>query len=258
MDDFDPRKPNIARIYDALRDGKDNFGPDREEADAIREIAADGQRAAHDNRAFLARAVRFLIRQEGVYQFLDIGSGLPADQNTHEIAHALSPRARTAYLDYDPVVAGHAKAVLEDQLTSIALPGDLRNPQELMADPALRKFIDFGKPVAVLLLAVLHFVETPLAYEVTRAVMRETAPGSLLVVSHASADQATADEIRTISEIYDKARTPIYLRTRDETTAFFDGLEITEPGVTDINAWRNPAYQPARTIGYGGIARKNT
>lgn len=256
MSAFNPRKPNVARIYDALRDGKDNFGPDREAADAIRAMAADGQRAAHDNRAFLARAVRFLIREPGIFQFLDIGSGLPAGQNTHQIAHALSPRARVAYIDNDPVVLGHARAVLQDHLTSIALPGDLRHPREFLDDPALRGFIDFGHPVAVLLLAVLHFIEDPLAYEVTRAMMREMPAGSWLVLSHASADQATPEEVKTVSQIYDQAGTPIYLRTKGEISAFFDGLEITGPGVADINAWKNPAYRPARTIGYGGTARK--
>jgi hypothetical protein len=256
MTAFNPGKPNVARIYDALMDGKDNFGPDREAADAIRTMAADGHRAAHDNRAFLARAVRFLIREPGIFQFLDIGSGLPADQNTHQIARALSPRARVAYIDNDQVVLGHARAVLEDRLASIALPGDLRHPQEFLDDPGLRGFIDFGRPVAVMLLAVLHFIEDPLAYEVTRAVMREMPAGSCLVLSHASADQATPDEIKTVNQIYDQAGTPICLRTKDKITAFFDGLEITAPGVADINAWKNPAYRPARTIGYGGTARK--
>lgn len=258
MTDFDPRKPNIARIYDALRDGKDNFAPDREAADAIREVAADGPRAAHDNRAFLRRAVRFLAGEEGISQFLDIGSGMPADQNTHDIARETSPRARVAYLDNDPVVTGHARAVLEDHCTAIALPGDLRSPQGILTGPALRGFIDLRQPVAVLLLAVLHFIEDPLAREAAQAIMRQAPPGSCLVISHASADQATPGEVATISQIYDKAGTPIFLRTRDEITALFGGLEIIEPGVTDINAWRNPAYQPARTIGYGGIARKNT
>ncbi|MGH3277759.1 MAG: SAM-dependent methyltransferase [Trebonia sp.] len=221
MTAFNPGKPNVARIYDALRDGKDNFGPDREAADAIRTMAADGQRAAHDNRAFLARAVRSLIREQGIFQFL-----------------------------------GHARAVLEDRLTSIALPGDLRHPQEFLDDPDLRGFIDFGCPVAVMLLAVLHFIEAPLAYEVMRAVMLEMPAGSCLVLSHASADQATPDEIKIVNQIYDQAGTPIYLRTKDEITAFFERLQITVPGVADINAWKNPAYRPARTIGYGGTARK--
>lgn len=204
---FDPRKPNIARIYDALRDGKDNFGPDRDAADAIREIAADGQRAAHDNRAFHDRAVRFLAREKGISQFLDIGAGMPADQNTHEIARGINEAARTAYIDYDQVVTGHAKAVLEDQTASIALPGDLRSPCEFLDEADLRWFIDFRRPVAVMLLTVLHFIEALLAYDVAQTVMRETVPGSLLVISHASADQATPGEIKAITEIYDKAET---------------------------------------------------
>jgi hypothetical protein len=146
--------------------------------------------------------------------------------------------------------------VLEDQTASIALPGDLRSPREFLDNPELRRFIDFRRPVAVMLLAVLHFIETPLAYDIVQTVMRETAPESLLVISHASSDQATPDEIKTITEIYDKAGNPIYLRTRDEITAFFDGLEITGPGVVDINAWKNSAYTQTRTIGYGGAAVK--
>jgi hypothetical protein len=176
MTDFNPRKPNIARIYDALRDGKDNFAPDREAAGAIRGMAADGQRAAHDNRAFLRRAVRFLANEQGISQFLDIGSGMPGDQNTHEIALETSPRARVAYLDNDPVVTGHARAVLEDHCTAIALPGDLRNPQRILTGPALRGFIDLRQPVAVLLLAVLHFIEDSFAHEAARTIMRQVLP----------------------------------------------------------------------------------
>ena len=207
MTDFNPRKPNIARIYDALRDGKDNFAPDREAADAIQEMAADGQRAAHDNRAFLRRAVRFLASEAGISQFIDVGSGMPTGQNIHEIARETSPRARVAYLDNDPVVTGHARAVLEDHMTAIALPGDLRSPQEILTDPALRRFIDLRQPVAVPLLAVLHFIEDPLAREAVRTIMRQAPPGSCLVISHASADQATPGEVKTISQIYDKAET---------------------------------------------------
>jgi hypothetical protein len=152
MTAFNPQKPNIARIYDALRDGKDNFGPDRDAAGTIRQLSADGQRAAHDNREFLGRTVRFLAREEGISQFLDIGTGMPADQNTHEIACDINPEARAAYIDYDQVVTGHVKAMLEDQNASSALPGDLRDPAEFLDNPVLRRFIDFRRPVAVMLL----------------------------------------------------------------------------------------------------------
>jgi hypothetical protein len=243
-------RPDIRRATGRER----QLRPDRDAADTIGQLSADGQRAAHDNRAFLGRTVRFLAREEGISQFLDIGAGMPADQNTHEIACDTNPEARTAYIDYDQVVTGHVKAMLEDQNASIALPGDLSDPAEFLDNLVLRRFIDFRRPVAVMLLAVLHFIEAPIAYDAVRAVMRVTAPGSLLVISHASADQASPDEIKTISEIYDKAGTPIYLRTRDEVTAFFGGLQLTEPGVTDINAWKNLAYRKARTIGYGGAA----
>jgi S-adenosyl methyltransferase len=256
-DDFDVTKPNIARIYDALQDGKDNFVRDREAADAIKEMEEDAQGAAHDNRAFLGRVVRFLAREAGIRQFLDIGSGMPAVENTHEIAQRINPGARVAYLDNDPVVVGHARAILSDERAgTIALPGDLRNPQELMGDPVLREFIDFRQPVAVMLLAVLHFVEDPLAHEVVSIIMERMPAGSFLAISHASADEATPEEVNTVNAIYRQAGTPIFLRRRDEITAFFHGLELAAPGVTDMNGWRNPARRPTRTIGYGGIAIK--
>jgi SAM-dependent methyltransferase len=257
-DAFDVTKPNVARIYNALQDGKDNFARDREAAGAIKEMAADAQGAAHDNRAFLGRAVRFLAGEAGISQFVDIGSGMPAVENTHEIAQRINPGARIAYLDNDPVVLGHARAILSDKRAGmIALPGDLRNPLELLGDPVLRDFIDFGQPVAIMLLAVLHFVEDPLAHEVVSIIMERVPAGSFLAISHASADEATPEEVGTINAIYRQAGTPIFLRRRDEITAFFDGLELVEPGVTDMNEWRNPAHRPARTIGYGGIAIKN-
>ena len=256
MNDFDPSVPNVARVYDALQDGKNNFGADRKVAEAIRTLAQDGSRAAHDNRAFLSRAVRFLAGEAGISQFIDIGSGMPAAENTHEIARSVRPETRVAYLDNDLVVLRHAAAIREKKRESIALPGDLRKPREILGDPALRDFIDFGQPVAIMLLAVLHFIEDPAAREAAGALMREMPPGSYLVISHASADQATPDEVSTISRIYDEAGTPIFLRTRDEITGFFAGLELAEPGVVNINAWRNPGHEPGRTIGYGGVAFK--
>jgi len=256
MTDFDPSKPNVARVYDALRDGKDNFEADREAAAAMRQMAADAKKIAHDNRAFLGRAVQFLAAEAGISQFLDIGSGMPAEENTHEIAVRVRPASRVAYLDNDPVVLGHARAVLADESTSIALLGDLRKPREFLGDLALREFIDFGQPVGVLLLAVLHFIEEPLARSAVHTLMRELPSGSYLVISHASGDQATPEEIATVNAIYEKMGTPIFLRSRDEITALFDGLEMIPPGVVDMSAWQNPEYELARTIGYAGVARK--
>jgi hypothetical protein len=258
MTDFDPSKPNIARVYDALRDGKDNFGADREAAEAIRQMAADGKKIARDNRAFHERVVRFLAGEADIGQFLDIGSGMPAEENTHDIALRVRPSARVAYLDNDPVVLGHARALLAQESTSIALPGDLRNPGQFLDHPALRDFIDFGQPVAVLLIAVLHFIEERLAQDAVRTIMERLPPGSYLVITHASGDQATATEIATVSAIYEGAGTPIYMRSHDDITAFFDGLDLIPPGVADMSGWRNPDYVPARTIGYAGVARKTS
>jgi hypothetical protein len=254
---MDSGKPSLARLYDALRDGQDNFEADREAADAMQKMAADAKKIVRDNRAFLGRAVRFLAGEAGIGQFLDIGSGMPADENTHEIAQGVRPSARVAYLDNDPVVVSRAAAVLADSPASIALLGDLRDPREFLRAEALRDFIDFSQPTAVLLLAVLHFIADPGARRAVDILMSELPRGSYLVITHASGDQATPEEIATISAIYASTGTPIHLRRRDEITSLFGGLELIPPGVVDVAEWRDPAYQPARTIGFAGIARKS-
>jgi O-methyltransferase involved in polyketide biosynthesis len=256
--EYDPTKASVAKVYDALQNGKDNFESDREAADAIRRIAEDGKRAAHDNRGFLGRAVRFLAGEAGIRQFLDIGTGLPAANNTHEVAQAIAPESRIVYVDNDPIVLAHAQALLTSTPRGKCdyLDADARDPEKILAAAAAT--LDFGQPVAVMLLAVLHFIEAPVAHEVVSTLMERMPHGSHLVISHASADQATPGEIKAVNEIYrQRMGTPIFLRPRDEIKTFFDGLELEEPGVTDINEWRNPEYKPARTIGYGGIALKS-
>lgn len=159
MQAFDPTVPNVARIYDFLLDGKDNYAADRDAAQRLLDAVPDAARAARDNRRFLGRAVRFLAGEAGIRQFLDIGTGLPTRGNVHEIAQAVSPRARVVYADNDPVVVTHARALLSDSLTVTAVNGDLREPDHLLGLPDVRTFIDWDEPVAVLMVAVLHFLE---------------------------------------------------------------------------------------------------
>ncbi len=156
---FDPTVPNVARIYDALLGGKDNFAADREAARKLLDAVPGAARAARDNRRFLGRAVWYLAGEAGIRQFLDIGTGLPTQGNVHEIARAAYSPCRVVYVDYDPVVAVHAAALLADSPNVAAAQGDLRDPAHLLALPEVRALIDFGQPVAILMAAVLHFIE---------------------------------------------------------------------------------------------------
>ena len=158
--DFDPTVPNVARVYDHLLGGKDNFAADRKAAARLLEAVPGAAVAARENRAFLGRAVRFLAEDVGICQFLDLGAGLPTARAVHQIAQAHDPRqVRVVYADYDPVVARHAEALLGDSLTAAVVRADLREPWDLLARPTVRTLINLAEPVAILLVAVLHFVE---------------------------------------------------------------------------------------------------
>lgn len=253
---FDVTVPNVARMYDYALGGKDNFAADREAADAIAKIDPGAFQAAHDNRRFLRRAVGYVAGQ-GVTQFIDIGSGLPTAENTHEVARGITSSSRVAYVDNDPVVVGHATALLADNSASIAVSGDLRDPDRILSDPALSGFLDLRQPFAVVAIAVLHFLEDPAAYEVVNRLTEVMPGGSYLIISHATADKASADEVGKVQSEYERASAALTMRSRAQVARFFDGLELADPGVTDISAWRNPEGKPAaRTICYGGVARK--
>jgi O-methyltransferase involved in polyketide biosynthesis len=191
---FDPNVPNVARIYDFLLHGKDNYAADREAARELLAAIPGAAAAARDNRAFLSRAVRFLACEAGIRQFIDLGTGLPTQGNVHEIAQATEPLAHVVYADNDPVVVTHAAALLADSLKVTAVQADLRNPDHLLSLPAVRALIDFTQPVAVLMIAVLHFV--PDHDDPWSIVARYTSmlpPGSYLVLSHVTGDGTPAD-----------------------------------------------------------------
>ena len=265
--DVDVSVPNLARIYDYWLGGKDNFTVDRvaaiESAAAIPELPL----LARENRAFLGRAVRFCVGA-GVTQFLDIGSGLPTADNTHEVAGRAAPEARTVYVDVDPVVVSHARALLATPLTR-AVRGDLTHPGEVLAAAEETGLIDFARPVAVLLGAVLHHVPDEAGPASAVAAYREAmAPGSCLVVSHAQlapghvANREPLSELgRELIESWRGAQKGNGTRTRHEIGAFFGDLTLVEPGLTEIWAWRpDPGAATvdagALTI-LGGVARKD-
>jgi hypothetical protein len=257
---LDASVPNVARIYNCWLGGKDNFAADRRVASEILAIAPDAMVIALENRKFLQRAVRFLAGQAGIRQFIDIGTGLPSQGNVHEVAQGMNENARVVYVDYDPVVVSHAQALLADEKTVTAIRGDLRHAPDILSHPGLQEFIDFTQPVAVLLIAVLHFIsddEDP--YGNVRDLMNAVPSGSYLVISHATADFAPDAVSAEVRSIYESATAPIVPRTHPEVADFFKaaGLELIEPGVVGIGDWhREWGSRLGRTIVYGGAARK--
>jgi hypothetical protein len=249
----------VARIYDALLGGKDNFAADRAAAAELLEAVPGAAAAARENRAFLGRAVRFLAAEAGIRQFLDIGSGLPAAGNVHQIAQEADPLARVLYADCDPVVVLHANVLLANTVTVAAVDADLRYPEDLLNSPAVRALIDFDEPVAVLLVAVLHFLEdreNPQA--IVNCIKERLTPGSYLVVSHVTGDDIPPQATQQARAVYENASAPGVARARDDIARFFDGLVMLAPGLVNVTAWRPDRIvrQPHETLFYAGIGRK--
>jgi hypothetical protein len=257
---FDTSVAHIARIYDYWLGGKDNFAADREAAEQA--IAANPGivRDVRANRAFLARAVSFLAADRGIRQFLDIGTGIPASSNTHEVAQSVAPESRIVYVDNDPIVLLHAQALLTSDPAGAAdyIDADLRDT-EVILDRAAQT-LDFSKPVAVMLVAILHMIpDADDPYEIVGKLMAAVPPGSYLALSHPASDvraAEVAEMTRRLNTRIGTARgTP---RDRAQVSRFFAGLELAEPGVTQPHRWR-----PAGPVGDGdvmlwcGVARKN-
>ena len=247
-------KANVARIYDYALGGKDNFEVDRVAADALLDVVPGLRATARENRQFLQRAVRFAASQ-GVAQFIDIGSGLPTVQNTHEVAQGVNPDAKVAYIDYDEVVLAHARALLAENENVIAEAGDLRKLAQIVTRLSELGFIDFGKPVAVLLVAITHFLGED-CYDIVGQVKERLPSGSYLILSHATADNASPEEAGQIHATYRASTASATLRTHDEVTKFFDGLELVEPGVTGVGDWGDNVHDASSTLCYGGVGRK--
>jgi hypothetical protein len=226
-----PEVPNVARMYDYFLGGKDSYAADRDAARQSFAAATEaGVRGASlQNRAFLGRAVLHLVRDLGIRQFLDIGTGLPTMNNVHEVAHSIAPDARVVYADNDPVVIAHARAMLNGVPNATIIRGDLRDPAGILADPALASMLDFGAPIAVLLVAVLHFIsddESPRG--IVTALMDAVPPGSYLVVSHVSADQHR--RVVKAESAYEDASARLRFRTREEVGAMLAGFRLVDPG----------------------------
>ena len=253
---IDTTTPNPARIYDALLGGKDNFPADRAAAHAILNAAPQARQGASDNRGFLQRAVHYLAAEAGIGQFLDIGTGLPTRGNVHQVAHAVAADAHVAYVDHDPVVHAHADALLADHTTTIAVLADLREPDAILSHPEVQRVLDLTRPVAVLLVAVVHFINDEEDPAGIIATLRDAiAPGSYLVLSHATAD-FHPDQAAKVTQIYQQTSAPLVLRTGTQIQRLFDGFDLAAPGLVQPAAWRpdGPAGPGAGGC-YAGVGR---
>jgi hypothetical protein len=260
--DMAGKPATAARMYDYYLGGVHNFPADRAAAKQVTAVFPFVPAAARANRAFLGRAVRLLV-DAGIRQFLDIGSGIPTAGNVHEIAQAAAPDSRVVYVDIDPVAVSEGQEILARNDAASALLGDLRDPAAILAHPGVTQLLDLGRPTALLLCAVLHFVPADAeASDLVGTLTAALAPGSHLVASHAAAESflPVVQQVGPGEDVYRRrTATPGTVRTRDEVRRFFDGLDLLEPGVVWASAWRPDGGGPAETEGgiWAGVGRKN-
>ncbi len=261
--EIDTTKANIARVYDYWLGGSHNFLADQDVARAMIAVDPNIRAMMRANRAFLGRAVRYLAREAGIRQFLDIGSGIPTEQNVHEVAQAAAPGSRIVYVDNDEVAVAHSRLMLEDNPDATVIQADLREPDKILADPETQLLIDFTQPVALLLLAVLHFVPDGANPAQILATLRDAvSPGSYLVICHACRDVRpdTADNATTVYT--SRVAAQLRVRTRDEIAALFDGFTLVEPGLVWIPEWRpgspdDVPENPEQFWALVGVARRD-
>ncbi len=256
---LDTSVPHIARVYDYWLGGKDNFAVDREAAEQVIAAYPGILRDVRAQRAFLANAVRYLAGVAGIRQFLDIGTGIPTANNTHEVAQGAEPSCRVVYVDNDPMVLAHARALLVGTTAPTAyVDADLRDTGMVLAEAA--QLLDFTKPVAVMLISVLHLIpDEDDPHAIVTRLMEAVPSGSWLALSHPARDVHPQQVTEAASRFNQLAPANATLRTRAEILRFFDGLELLEPGLVQIHRWRPGLSAPGRNqeaAGYCGLARK--
>jgi S-adenosyl methyltransferase len=256
---FDTSVAHVARVYNYWLGGKDNYAADREAGDQAIQAYPDIVFSVRANRAFLARTVRYLAGEEGIRQFLDIGTGIPTASNTHEVAQSVAPASRVVYVDNDPVVLSHARALLTSQPEGATdyIDADLRDTQKILAQAA--RTLDFSRPVAVMLIAIMHAIgddEDP--YAIVATLMEAVPPGSYLALSHVASDivpAQAADMIGRLNRLMFEKTTP---RRQADVARFFGGMGMVEPGVVRVQQWRPDTETEATTPSnmWGGVGRK--
>ena len=260
---IDVSRPHTARMYDYYLGGENHYPADRELAEKVLVSMPAARTAARENRAFMGRAVRFLAEEIGLRQFLDIGTGLPTSNSVHEVAQAVAPSARVVYADNDPLVLAHARALLTSSPAgrTAYLQADLRDPESILAHPSVRELLDFGQPVALMLVAILHFIpDEARPEEIVGTLLGALPPGSYLVASHGTTEHdpvgpAAGQAAYRASGVTGRAR------NADEFARLaFSGLELVPPGVVLVSEWRpdgpGPRPSPAEVSVYGGVGRK--
>jgi S-adenosyl methyltransferase len=259
--EFDASRPHVARVYDYLLGGKDNFAADRAVGDQIIASLPAVQVGVRAQRDLLGRVVRYLVGEMSLRQLLDIGSGLPTAENVHQIAQSVAPQARVVYLDNDPVVLSHARALLADNTVTFAAEGDLRDPAGILANPDVRKNLDWDQPIGLLLCGILHYIldeENPA--DLVAALYRALPPGSYVFIHHllASDDPASA----TLQAEMQKGLGRTQFRTFGEIKKLFGHLELVEPGLVLVPDWRpypatpRVSQHPVLRLAAAGVARK--
>ncbi|KPC60987.1 SAM-dependent methyltransferase [Streptomyces chattanoogensis] len=254
--------PSVARMYDYYLGGKDNYAVDREACDELSKVVPSTQVLAINNRRFLQRAVRWLARERGIRQFIDHGSGLPTQDNVHQVAQQVDPESRVVYVDNDPIVLAHGRALLEENDHTAVIQADMRDTEGIFGSPEVERLIDFSRPVAALFVSVLHCIpDSDDPGGLVRRVADRLAPGSYLVVCQlVSEDAATRD---FVTKFMDESTHGQWGRVRQahELAAFLDGLEVEEPGLVEVSTWRpdadlGPRQLTKEWIEFGGVARK--
>jgi len=257
--EIDTSVAHPARVYDYWLGGKTNFAADRKAADEVIAVQPGIRAGVRANRAFLGRAVRFLTADAGIRQFLDIGTGIPTDSNTHEVAQAIAPECRVVYADNDPIVLAHARALLTSSSGSTAyIDADFRNSGAILE--TAKNTLDFGQPVAIILLLIMQFIaDSDDPYALVSHLLAAAAPGSYLVLSQPASDIDVSAGAKAVRRYNEQVATPQTHRTRAEILRFFDGLDLLEPGLVPLNRWRPEGGPPDAgpdVPAYCGIGRK--
>jgi SAM-dependent methyltransferase len=259
--EIDTSVPQSARVYDYLLGGKDNFPADRAIGDAIIEQVPTIRTQVRAQRAFLARTVRYLTAQARIRQFLDIGTGIPTAGNVHDVAQAIAPSSRVLYVDNDPIVLAHSRALLQGTLEGrlAFILADLREPEAILADPTLARTLDLTQPVGLVLIGITHHLrDADDPRRIVQALVDALAPGSYLVLSQITGD-FDPETMREVAAVVERDGIPYVVRSKAETEPFFERLELVEPGLVPIAAWRpDPGtdQDPRSVYAYGGVARK--
>jgi len=250
---------HVARVYDYLLGGKDNFAADREAAEQAMRINPDIVSTARANRVFLVRATGYLVARAGIRQFLDIGTGMPTNNNIHEVAQSIAPESRIVYVDHDPIVLTHARALLTSAPQGVTdyIEADLREPGKILAEAA--QTLDFSRPVAIMLISILHLIlDRDDPYDLVSQLVNAVVPGSYVVISHAASDIDTGAMISMTNRLNELMAQQAVPRTHREVAAFFAGLDLLEPGLVRIPEWRPASVSESavRAQMWGAVGRK--